>query len=655
MNRAKRVWRKWPVWVGLCASPVVALGAVLWIGRLPETDYDDRVQEWVTAEIRQEAGQPLAEEFKRIEEAAWQSGAPNHKPGPLNIHMIQSYTDAPAVWSAPVARDELIAFMEKHGHHLDEWAALAETGSYYTTEPGQYFYVPDFLMLQSWCKLHRAAANAYAGAGDWDRAIAHARGAATIADPAKHSTFIGQLIAIAARGIGYATFEDLLRLAPDAETCRRIAAQVESLRASDPRITNKTAILEALAYRGRYENRTSVPGHPEKQRSWLAMMLERRAMANYMTSYGIQNLDPEAAEQDGPLSGLNQSWLHQAARRHPGSQARWTHARVVYERLNDLSREHPELVEYLTSVPDDVAQDAPFAERFFLENYYGGANYREAVTRARVAATRGALVQAAALARAQAIEAGAAPRDFSALAMDPDVGPAVPISDSTSLPAQTIETVSSGAIGDFHLGPVRLTGDNVGTFLAPVLAQNQVTQGTWNLAIPGDWAEATAITSIATGINAPALPMQAMAWQQTAVHFPPTRDASVRYATETKLSWSNREYEHVLTPEIARETFDEYRSEVKRLHRENVQTPSYRVNIGRPDIDTTGDYPAFLRLRADFVLPPAPQAVWSDGPDGENDGAAIAYDPTNGTISRGDIVTWLPLAKRGSAAPQDAE
>jgi hypothetical protein len=47
-----------------------------------------------------------------------------------------------------------------------------------------------------------------------------------------------------------------------------------------------------------------------------------------------------------------------------------------------------------------------------------------------------------------------------------------------------------------------------------------------------------------------------------------------------------------------------------------------------------------VRLRAKLRAPERVLAIWSVGPDGKDDGGAIAYDPTNGTVSRGDLVAF---------------
>lgn len=50
-----------------------------------------------------------------------------------------------------------------------------------------------------------------------------------------------------------------------------------------------------------------------------------------------------------------------------------------------------------------------------------------------------------------------------------------------------------------------------------------------------------------------------------------------------------------------------------------------------------------LKIRAhDSTSAPSAVSCYSIGPDGRDDGATIEYDPTNGTISRGDIITGVP-------------
>ncbi|MCL5271635.1 MAG: hypothetical protein M1457_14020 [bacterium] len=59
--------------------------------------------------------------------------------------------------------------------------------------------------------------------------------------------------------------------------------------------------------------------------------------------------------------------------------------------------------------------------------------------------------------------------------------------------------------------------------------------------------------------------------------------------------------------------------------------------------DTIGAAPdtiGAIRLTAKLRAPARVLAVWSPGPDGRDDGARLAYDPTNGTVSPGDIIVY---------------
>lgn len=69
----------------------------------------------------------------------------------------------------------------------------------------------------------------------------------------------------------------------------------------------------------------------------------------------------------------------------------------------------------------------------------------------------------------------------------------------------------------------------------------------------------------------------------------------------------------------------------------------YEPLLSRPDSDPFPDFRLPLRVRH---VNGGPFLVYSVGPDGQDQGGGVDYDPTNGTVSAGDIVVEVPRERK---------
>lgn len=653
----KTIWRHSWIWI----VAVISLALPPWLAIANRTQgFHQHISEIIGAictTMEQKFGPGRYEEFTLLTDVNLTANEMN-----VQIPAIDLLASAPSLGDAPAAQpqidwvrqdagpflERMMEFREKNNNEAYVWNC--PTG----TVPQRNI---NYLKIQVGSKLHRVFALDAAGEGNWNEAIREAENSARIGDPVRTNHLIGHLINLATRSIGYGTFERLLQENPDAETSREIAHVLSELNASNPRLHPVQGAMDSadgLAYLARPENDLFVPQFISEMNLVGGALLLTGKRAEEVESNHDRRWLKRKLETSGDMGWTSRGTLSSIA-------LPWTRLDATAQRLRHIVRNNPTLLDDIPAYLE-IVKDIPESDRLFL--VFGASHYHsEFLERTRITHTRGYLVQAAYASRVYYLENGHWPDSLEDL--DRNLFSPLPEGSENYFDEQlfTQETLEAQvpygplrmewqiADNDFMENLVnRYVGDRLAIFQAQVHIESQSPR---NATMEVD----------KRSIDYPEI--RAAFLTQSVESDPEGLIASVRLLdvsgnkpveldVDTLLALGYREIRNKIAIGILKEMTPEYEKKL-----ESIRTSQDLQNLRADQVinaamirnldelkaiydsrDTNRPRPEKIRLEMTLNRPDKVFAIWSPGPDGIDEGGRVVYDPTNGTISGGDIVVY---------------
>jgi len=639
---------------GVCAV-LVLWPLVVWrMQRVPPLDPDTlrEVARWTDVQIERRYGPSIWKEWKAFEQR-WEEYSRIIGDPRFDRFTIHTRHGGGCTTTAALEPD-LPALGEMYDPYFDEYDQLVEKGNFYlptafyvlgskvpqTAEarsrpPAPEDLIPNYLMVQTVAKLRRAIAERAIGDRNWEDALRRLEANAHVSDPIRMRGVIGQLIAVACRAIGYGGYLTLLHRSPPSDVEREALEALVRLRETDPEWDDWVwraellAFLEGLSasdigiihFMGFFEAVAGVVETRERLdkthlRSWAERFDQR-----YLT---------EPASRRQVFSAY--------ARVFRQGGLKWTTVPSAVKWLQRVAVSQPEMFE----PPGMPAELAGSLDRWTLALLAGmsyGANLDEVRIRSSVTVTKGRLLEAAFAARLYHQEHGEWPASME------DLVPAYipPFVESASAEVYTLPFVP------FQIAWQEVD-DNLRAILwdevlplealesgrSPAKALERGPIEIDRLSTSGDWLEQPVIPlALAEALQARPQLVEKAEVQMTDREVPRGGDLS---------RWKDLVPWKPLEADYARRVTDESDALLWsswRFDRDETQLPPDKRGENRPQVtERTVEPPRAIRLTATLRAPERVLKIWSPGPDGEDDGGRIVYDPTNGTLSRGDMIIF---------------
>jgi hypothetical protein len=475
-----------------------------------------------------------------------------------------------------------------------------------SADPNSTTSAESYLAYQTCAKVQRMLAERAVRCGAWDEALARLEALGKISDLARDRQLLGQMIAIAVRGIAYGGYATLLQADPPPEVLNSALQALKRLQASEPAMDCWTLLGEpfcSLAYVQAGQT-ARLPILMLRQYQSLLLqqtVLEYALQAKKIKTPRLRRWGETQARRFG-LASLNSNGLLMLAN---ADMVEWTAAPAATRWLRDVAAHEPELCRAMQLDAPELADMDPVARMELLTpRLMTMPNIVESLWRARVMQTQGRLVAAALAMRLYRAEHG----DWPEMAEAPGFA---------WLDATTTETGPVAAVPParpfwpLHMGWVAL--DDAETSFA-----------LWNQRLP----------------------------IRELMQRPPMRLRGTTTVTGRSLASSWPGDGETRSPQAFHEVFREHPALVTSatlrirpvLTNVSASCPKkpFVFHLNDNTSQTLLVYPenAEWGLRIGLKAPARVRAVWSAGPDGVDDGGLMQYDPTNGTYSRGDQVLF---------------
>ena len=548
--------------------------------------------EWFESELEARYGPPRWDDFA----AMYRGGVPENGGSFSALTHRSSVNEMLKAGRLLAATAALLDDVEgKTREVLDRWDALVGTGRFeqsrqdvlalaQSNPPKPAPLVPNFLDVQIQVRLRVALALRDVAREDWDRALVELRNAAHAVDPMRGGELIGVLIAVAGRGMAYGGYDALLSQDPPAEVCRRALDDLVAMRDTEPEVTPLVYLNESLA-----SIAMTLPDSPYRYRKGpVDVQLGKMMGISYAAAFAAQGSDSlYAAERLRPMTALmresDYSWTMLKT-----LALDWTAPPAMKSWLRETAEEHPELLD-LPGVPEEVEAKMEFWTRAYAA---GIMRQREAMLgiqvdiRADVGATIGHLVALGFAARLYELEHGTPPERIEQL-----------------VPAYLPPDLREGV-----MRPVRM---------GRVYVDDTLRAALWERYLPDAALHEPYHSRPVAGGTGPV-----REWTLDGVAGLGDAVRGQRVALAFAMGQSMRRY-----PQLV----------------ESVQFDvQWRHGEWEPFTRLPDDPQAVaLRYRAVLRAPEEVLAFWSAGPDGDDDGGQIPYEPTNGIKSNGDIMQFM--------------
>ena len=650
---------------------IVCILLVIWplvlirMQRVPPVDVDTiyQVGQWIDGEVERQYGAPLYEEFKDYD-VRWEDK--DIKPQDSRAMRV-SLLRGGSAFVSPCIEKDIASLTQIYESQFEEWNDLARRGVYYRpiaktldrlesateTESLDYGFsshLADFMTIQLMTKWRRALAEQAIGRQDWENALQILEENAHIGDPVRTNYLIGHLIAVAVRGIGYGGYRVLLLSNPPPEVDRQALAALIRLRESDPKYDWLIPLMEI---RGWMEQLAAMqilpPSLTSRGEDWMKNALIFNAVASAFV-YRDQFSDRSF-----------RSWGDRFEKKYLGDDSsfgyfpfvevmsqgglRWTTISSTSKWLKQAAETEPVIFESL-HLPEE---SEPSLDPWTLALLSGkpGYNEVEAETRNRVMMTKGRLLELAFAARLYRHERGQWPQSIDSLV--PEYLPPFDDPDSTKevatqpfTPFQIARQDVDDALKEALWSQV-LSREITRERNAQKPDEIDVIQVSRELRSKGhpmthpEWIEQPVIpVALAEGLRAyPKLVESAEVWM--------ARSRALELGPQPgrlpEQSYDLSEWEPIREA-YARQVTDESDALFWRQLRDRDLPPD-KQGDQRPELtERTVEPPAAIHLRVKLRAPEKVQVIWSPGPDNLDDGGRMVYDPTNGTLSRGDLVLF---------------
>ncbi len=639
-------FRRWGWLCGVCAF-VVLWPLVLWrLQRIPPLDETTirRAAEELDRQIEREYGPSIWKKYqafdKKFEEEGSLVGNPRFERLSLNYLNVNS--------ASSIMKEEIDSLREQYEARFKEWDSLVQQGItnipitdilLSNLDTDSKHWIPNFLHLQSMAKTRRAMAVQSMSEGDWDSALSQLRSGAHVSDPACVNSLIGYLIHVASRGIGYSAYNQLLWAEAPVEVQKQALRDLLSLRNTEPRFHRILRKLEDFTIFSGFYLGSRTPG-----------LISSLFLIH-------QSIDRAVSSREQFRSSRLMDWASRYARKTSDesnsflgfnrvidrNQVKWTTIPSFVRWLKETAESEPAIFADLGNSQELLDSGDPWTLALMNGGWLPDDNWNVANTRGRIAVTRGRLLEAAFAARIYQHDRGGWPEDVSDLI--PDYIP--------------------------NLGSEEEQSNETGPYLPLQIAwldiDEQTRQMLWQENLPMRSIRQLSIESrsdnrqtVLTGygrsqdwLNQPVIPIAVA--QEFRAHPKLVADARVWMCTEPiAYSGATGIYPRELIDRLPWKPIDlEY---ARRLTIEYDKGASAREEerwrrVGNLDMDgmfqvmsATREQPLYsntsIRFWANLCAPEKALVIWSPGPDGVDDGGRIVYDPTNGTISGGDLVVF---------------
>jgi len=629
-------FKRWGWLYGVCAF-VVLWPLVLWrLQRIPPLDNATirKATEELDRQIEREYGPSIWKKYqafdKKFEEERSLVGNPHFERLSLHYLNVQS--------SSSIMKEEVVSLREQYGSRFEEWDRLVHEGIAnvpFSDMPPMEFdksqptWMSNFLMIQTMAKARKAMAMQSLSEADWNSALPELKSNALLSDPIRADFLLGYLIHLACRGIGYSAYNQLLWAEAPVEIQKKALQDLLGLRSTEPRLTPVIRQIEHLY----------LPTHLAIGSKW-----SERTTSLIAFFLSVESKIPAANHfQNTRLK----SWAARYTRITPNqslriqrsifpAQVKWTTIPSYVRWLSESIEHEPILFEDSIYSKELLDSGDRWTLALINGDWFIRRDWVDAISRGRVAVTRSRLLESAFAARLYRHNRGEWPENLSELIPDyipsldsekegaDETGPYLPlqiawldIDDQTrqmlweeNLPMRSIKQLS-----------IESRSDNRQTVLT-AYGRSQ------------DWLNQPVIPiAVAQEFRAhPKLVADAKVWMCTdPVAY---SGAMAIYPRELidRLPWKR------IDPDHARKITDRYDRMIAN------DGPSMR-NYDLSKIHSASDeepleYPRGIRFWAKLRAPEKALVIWSPGPDGVDDGGRIVYDPTNGTISGGDLVVF---------------
>lgn len=472
---------------------------------------------------------------------------------------------------------------------------------------------PNFLALQVLSKVRRAQAERAISNRRWDDALRLLESAARFGDPVRYDSLFGDLVDVATRAIGYGGYATLLHADPPPAVERAALDTLVALRRTDPDFDESTIMLRDRDNRLRTFIQAIEAGRLSTDR-----LFDDLAGGDTQPVLMASVL---AKQKDRIREPRLKAWAVRFERDHGDAWGRMTHNQGAFAvprwttnpSIRRWLREMIEKEPWTYRDPLIPEAEFPKLDRWTMLEanlYQFTGNLLEAVTRGRVASTRGRLVEAALAARLYRAQNGAWPRAIGDLAA---LYP-LPVEAKTSTSTQT------GPYLPLRIAELPLTGELKTVLWSQVLPLSGITWKIGEFIKPDGTILVEQFGATADWMKEP---VRLLAIEQALLAHPALVDSA-------EAEMKTRGTYLPLDPAWARQITDQF--DQQRFD------PPTRPRATQPA--PAAEQPGALRLKAKLKAPEKTTVIWSPGPSGRDDGGLIAYDPTNGTTSRGDLVVF---------------
>lgn len=634
---------------GVCAI-LVLWPLVLWrMQRVPPLDPQtiEEVAKWLDGEVERRYGQPLWREFESFEER-WEKEGLSLSRDPRFERITRHYPRPGTGPAAELFKSDLDSLAEIYKPYFDEWDQLAQQGIFYV--PRESLWVkqgeilsasqpsdltPNFLMIQMMVKLRRTLADQTIQEGRWEDALSQLRSNAHMGDPLRTSALIGLLIDVACRAIAYSAYEALLSSDTPPVVEHSALEDLMRLRSTDPRLdptARKIINTEIFQYVIPYE------ADWQKYIGFVSLGAAVDTAVERRESFSSQTLRSFGER------------YHEKYTREPGFSYlfrlfeyggnRWTTIPASVKWLKCVADSEPSFFEP-HSIPDYLLEslDGWTLALLFADHFARSDLLNEPLTRSRVTMTKGRLLEAAFAARLHYHEHGEWPASMEDLI--PAYLPSF-VEDASaatySLPFLPFQIAWQEVDEDLRaiLWDEVLPLEVLHSSRPPAKALQQGPMEIDRLSTSRDWLEQPVIPlALAEALQAHPKLVEKAEVEMTDREVPRGGDLS---------RWKDLVPWKPLEAEYARRVTDQSDALLwssRRFDRKEGALPPDKRGENRPELtERTVEPPRAIRLTATLRAPERVLEIWSPGPDGEDDGGRIVYDPTNGTLSRGDMVIF---------------
>jgi len=504
----------------------------------------------------------------------------------------------------------------------------------------------DFLSVQRIAKLHRAEANRAVNQKDWANALQELQNTATAGNPIRYAELIGHLVAVATRAIAYGGYKYLLNADAPMDVQRQALQSLIQLRRTDPVLDPETTFSEMIYALTSQENDNK---KPNEKSAFLGSNIALLNLAGAISQMPDRIHDPDL-----------RAWAIRFARSDHHQDGRgmifprhWTDIPSTERWLNQMIKKEPWVYKHFGFTEAEYAQMDPWTLALSVGMDPFFFNSDEIQARTRTTITIGRLTEAAFAARIYQQEHGGQwPQSME------DLQPLLAQADSRPT---TNTLLYSKPYYPLNMGWHDFNGDP-----SPLITMWQqvfprLNTNVQSLNMYRDHDNQWVLDYRTTDSEWNTMPILAIAYAEALQQHP----AVANHVDVAKVTYSDMPIPAM--PPMPAGSFATTDTVVRAFPTPTpTPTPTPAVNgygyggyAAPPSMShfastpltpeeakllTYGAGPSpklrTVEVRARLTAPAKSFILWSPGPDGKDDYGSVVYDPSNGTLSRGDLVVF---------------